>query len=129
MLPSKRRTYRWGMKRFDRIAEKAAAFVSHAPFFAFCFVLVASWLIGLPFAGWTNDTYHLMLNSPTTAITFLMVAILENSSRRAEAASSAKQNAMAEAIADLLEDVGGDGHEDSIRKLRKAAGIEKTMSA
>lgn len=57
-------------------------------FFAFCLGLVTAWLIGLPFAGPTNNLYHLMLNSPTTAITFLLVALQGNDANRFEKATN-----------------------------------------
>jgi low affinity Fe/Cu permease len=63
---------------FDRFAEAAGRHVARAWFFGVCASFVLLWLIGLPFFGWRNDLYHLLLNSPTTAITFLLVALLQN---------------------------------------------------
>jgi low affinity Fe/Cu permease len=114
---------------FDRFAERADGVVSRAPFFVICAIFVIGWLAGLPFAGWDNDIYHLLLNSPTTAITFLMVSMAANAARRESKATNAKLDAIAAALADLLDDVGGDGHDDSIATLRASVGLEEKISA
>jgi low affinity Fe/Cu permease len=67
---------------FDRFASAAGRHVARAWFFGVCASFVLLWVAGLPFFGWRNDLYHLMLNSPTTAITFLLVALLQNSQER-----------------------------------------------
>lgn len=71
---------------FDRVADKVADQVAGALFFVFCLLLVLAWVAGLPVAGLTSQIYHLALNSPTTAITFLLVALLHNVQHRAERA-------------------------------------------
>lgn len=114
---------------FDRFAETADGVISRAVFFVVCAVFVLSWIIGLPFAGFDTDIYHLALNSPTTAVTFLIVSLSANANRRQAKAQNMKQNALAEALAALLEDVGGDGHEEAIRKLREAVGLEDRVEA
>ena len=60
---------------FDRFAERSAEFVSKAPFFAFCVVLVVVWAPSY-FLVDDFDTYQLLINTPTTIITFLLVALL-----------------------------------------------------
>src|SRR4051794_12025165 len=89
---------------FDRFAEEASLFVSRAPFFAGCVIFVFLWIIqgvikvsqsGL--AGFTDTAYQLEINTTTTIITFLMVAILQNSQTRAINAIQKKLNAMADA--------------------------------
>lgn len=114
---------------FDRFAEWADGVISRAVFFAVCAIFVLGWIIGLPFVGWDTDIYHLALNSPTTAVTFLIVSLSANASRRQAKAQNVKQNAIAEALAELLEDVAGEGHEASIRKLREAVGLEERVEA
>lgn len=61
---------------FKGFAHKAAEVVAHPAFFAACVLGVLAWLIAGPFVGWSNQLYHLALNSPTTAITFLLVPLL-----------------------------------------------------
>lgn len=74
------------MSAFDRFADWVADQVAHAWFFTFCLGLVFGWLVGLPFAKPDNQLWHLVLNSPTTAITFLLVALLHNTQHRFEKA-------------------------------------------
>lgn len=109
---------------FDKIAEKVNNFVSGAYFFAFCLALVVIWIIFLPFAGWANQIYHLMLNSPTTAITFILVPLMLNSQARNEKAMNYKLNAIADALADFME-VHPELDDRHARELRKAVGCEK----
>jgi low affinity Fe/Cu permease len=113
--------------KFDQIAEFVSRQISRGWFFVLCLVLVLGWLVLLPIQGWDNELWHLALNSPTTAITFLMVAVLQNSTQRFEDATNKKLNAIAEGLADLLEEFEGT-HQD-IEELRKAAGIEREIGA
>src|SRR2546426_11693271 len=86
---------------FDRFAGWAAVIASRAPFFFFCVLLVVIWaptkLLGL-----NIDTWQLIINTITTIITFLMVALLQNSQTRADQATQHKLNAIADALADLM---------------------------
>lgn len=119
------------MGLFDRFASSASTFVARAPFFACCLLLVVGWLIGLPIAGPTNQLYHLLLNSPTTAITFLLVALVQNGQARFEKSTNAKLNALADFQADLARRLFPDDPEMArhIAELREAVGIEESVSA
>src|SRR3954451_19156359 len=86
---------------FDRFAGHASTFVSRAPFFAFCVLLVVFWLPTLFVVN--LDTSQLIINTATTIITFLMVALIQNSQTRFEAATSKKLNVIADALADYLD--------------------------
>lgn len=99
---------------FDRFATRAATIVSKAWFFAACVLLVLIWA-PLIFLGIPVDTWQLIINTATTIITFLLVALLQNTSARADAAVQAKLNAVA---AYLVGDVGK-------TELRKAVGLEE----
>lgn len=96
------------MNAFDKFADKTADHVAHAWFFMFCLGLVAGWLIGLPFAGPSNQLWHLVLNSPTTAITFLLVALLHNTQHRFELATNKRLEQIIEAVCgeDPVDDPG-----------------------
>lgn len=125
---------------FDRFAERASQFVSRAPFFAFCLLLVVAWLIegAVKVASGGNfldGTYQLQINTTTTIITFLMVAILQNSQSRFEAATSKKLNALADSFADFMEYVAADDDSDkcarlmeNAKELRAAVGLEQRES-
>jgi hypothetical protein len=122
--------------RFDRFAGWAASLAARAPFFAFCLLLVMLWVIqGAVTLVVTGDasrlldgTYQLEINTTTTIITFLMVALLQNASTRSDKATQHKLNAVADGLADLMEHVcrqlpGGDLGRD-IEELRTAVGLE-----
>lgn len=113
---------------FDHAAEWASGQVSRAPFFTLCLALVAGWLVLLPFRGFDNQLWHLVLNSPTTAVTFLLVALLQNSQQRFEHSMNHKMNAMSDALADFMD---ADDRVDKrhIKELRAAVGIERRESA
>jgi low affinity Fe/Cu permease len=125
---------------FDRFAGWAAQLASRAPFFAFCLLLVLLWLIqGLAtvlisgsFSQLLDATYQLEINTTTTIITFLMVALLQNSQTRESQATQHKLNAIADGVADLMEHLS-DLHDDAdlmqdTMELREAVGLESRES-
>jgi low affinity Fe/Cu permease len=115
---------------FDRFAQKASGFFSRAWFFAFCVALVVVWAPSYFVIG-TVDTWQLIINTATTIITFLMVALLQNSQTRADAAVQDKLNAVAAALAELMEATSGDSGklEDATAELRQAVGLEDRESS
>ncbi len=115
-------------KLFDRFAEASAGFVSRAPFFVACVLLVLLWAPS--FWLFPNvDTWQLVINTATTIVTFLMVALLQNSQHRAEQAIHQKLDALADGLADFMEHLGGDqpSFAKDIDDLRRSVGIEKEM--
>lgn len=121
---------------FDRFAGKASEIVSRAPFFAFCLALVGLWLVegvvrvvaGGP-ESFLGDTYQLQINTTTTIITFLLVALLQNSETRSDRAVQHKLNAVADGLADLMDHLAERSDDEDlrrdIRELRAAVGLEK----
>jgi hypothetical protein len=111
---------------FDRFAESAANFAGHAVFFGACVLLIAVWIPSYVFIRDLN-TWQLIINTATTIVTFLLVALLQNSQRRSDEAMHAKLNALADGLADLMAHVGGDAGalDDDIRELRQAVGLER----
>lgn len=115
---------------FDRFASRASDVVSSAPFFAFCVAMVVVWAPTLPIVG-SFDTWQLLINTPTTILTFLLVAILQNSQRRTEQALHQKLDALADGLADLMEHFlpGEDSDADEadlrrdVRELKTAVGL------
>src|SRR5687767_11033231 len=85
---------------FDKFAGLAAKLASRAPFFAFCLTLVVVWLIqGVmlvisrgTFKPFLDSQYQLEINTTTTIITFLLVALLQNSQTRNDQATQHKLN-------------------------------------
>jgi hypothetical protein len=111
---------------FDRFAERASDLVSHAGFFIACVALVAVWVPSYFFFP-SRDTWQLVINTATTIVTFLLVALLQNSQRRNELGMNEKLDAIAEGLADLMEHVSpdDDGLQGDRRKLRQAVGAER----
>ena len=110
---------------FDRFAGAAARVASRAWFFSFCVLLVVIWAPSILFIR-NIDTWQLIINTLTTIITFLMVALLQNSQTRADQAVQHKLNAIAEMLADLADERGL--HSDA-NELRDAVGLESRESS
>jgi low affinity Fe/Cu permease len=106
---------------FDRFAGLAAPLASRAAFFLFCVLLVIVWLPSIVLIH-NVDTWQLIINTATTIITFLMVALLQNSQTRSDQALQHKLNAIAQGLAELLES------DDSRDELIKAVGLEDLES-
>jgi low affinity Fe/Cu permease len=125
---------------FDRFAGLAAKLASRAPFFAFCLLLVVVWLVqgvalivssgGLH--AFLDSKYQLEINTTTTIITFLMVALLQNSQTRTDQATQHKLNAIADGLADLMEHMAAEYPDSSLDRdmmeLRAAVGLEAKES-
>jgi low affinity Fe/Cu permease len=119
---------------FDRFAERASQFASKAWFFVGCVLLVLVWAPSY-FAIRNLDTWQLIINTATTIITFLMVALLQNSQTRANSAVQDKLNALADGLADLM---GETAHglpakrrsalNKDVEELRAAVGVEERES-
>jgi uncharacterized membrane protein len=118
---------------FDRFADATARFTSRATFFAACVMLVVVWLPSF-FLLHNLDTWQLVINTITTIVTFLLVALLQNTQRRGEDAIQEKLDAIADGLADLMEEFAAERRETApdagefahdIRELREAVGIER----
>jgi low affinity Fe/Cu permease len=80
--------------------------------------------------SWPLDTWQLIINTATTIITFLMVALLQNSQTRADAAVQDKLNALAGALAELMESQSDSRRlQDATRELRQSVGLEDRESS
>jgi Low affinity iron permease len=124
------RTDRRRLSIFDRFAEAASEFASHAVFFIGCALLVFLWLPSYFLIGNLN-TWQLIINTLTTIITFLLVALLQNSQRRSEQAIQLKLDAIADGLADLVSRAGGSRNGDDalgsdVEDLRAAVGAERS---
>jgi low affinity Fe/Cu permease len=109
---------------------------SRAPFFAFCLLLVIAWLVqGVILMvskgrlhAFLGAQYQLEINTTTTIITFLMVALLQNSQTRTDQATQHKLNAIADGLADVMEHLAAQSPDSSLendmKELRAAIGLE-----
>lgn len=117
---------------FDRFAGHAADLAGRAAFFSFCVLLIVVWAPTI-FVFKTVDTWQLIINTVTTIITFLMVALLQNSQTRSDHAIQHKLNAIADALADLMQYQTKQGDqtevlEQDLVELRDAVGLEEHES-
>lgn len=114
---------------FDRFAGGASKAASRAPFFAFCVLLIVIWVPTIVFLQ--VDTWQLIINTATTIITFLLVALLQNSQERSDKAVQQKLNAIADGLADLMKSLSASDPklEHDLRELRAAVGLEDRESA
>jgi hypothetical protein len=116
---------------FDRFAGWAARVAGRAWFFAFCVLLILVWIPSYGLIG-EVDTWQLIINTATTIITFLMVALLQNSQTRSDQALQHKLNAIADGLAGLMKHIVDPGDSSRLRQdleeLRDAVGLERWES-
>lgn len=108
---------------FDRFATSASRVFSRATFFAFCVLLVIVWAPSYFVLG-SVDTWQLVINTATTIITFLMVALLQNSETRSDEALQDKLNAIAEALSVMMDAHPSADLSNAISELRDSVGLE-----
>lgn len=108
------------MNRFDKFAARASGVVSHAAFFLACVAMVVLWAPSILFIH-NLDTWQLIINTSTTIITFLMVAILENSTQQFENATNAKLDTILKGLSEL--------HETNSELLDNMIGAEESIGA
>jgi low affinity Fe/Cu permease len=125
MMPSQTEP---GLSWFDRFASAASRAASRAIFFALCVGLVMLWVPSfLVFRS--IDTWQLVINTVTTIVTFLLVALLQNSQKRSEDALQRKLNALAQGIGLLLRQADADRLEAAADELDRAVGLENHESS
>ena len=116
---------------FDRFAGLASQVVGRAAFFAFCVLLILVWAPSILVLG-DIDTWQLIINTATTIITFLMVALLQNSQTRNDQAVHHKLNAIADGLSDLMvhleQGLPDRDLKEDIKELRAAVGLEEHES-
>ena|SRR5438874_4710581 len=111
--------------RFDEFAERATRVASGAPFFLSCAVLIVLWLPTMIFMK--MESSQLLIQTLTAIVTFLLVALLQNSQRRNEEAVNLKLNAIAQGIAALMRAQAGEDKDlrDNIERLTHTVGLEE----
>jgi low affinity Fe/Cu permease len=118
-----------GRSTFDRFAEAATEFASSGAFFAVSVVVVALWIPTIVLFE-SVDTWQLVINTATSVLAFLLVALLQNSERRYDRALHEKVDALATAVADLMEHEPSGEHEELRRRaaeLRQAVKLEERI--
>jgi low affinity Fe/Cu permease len=112
--------------RFDRFAEISSALVGRAAFFATAVVVVVLWL-PLILVFESVDTWQLVINTATSVIAFLLIALLTNTERRGDEALHRKIDVVAVALAELMSGQDDDRLRDSIDELRAAVKLEEQI--
>jgi low affinity Fe/Cu permease len=111
---------------FDRAADKTSHLVAKPPFFVASLGIVIVWMVSGRFVdfshGWV-DTLELVV----ALVTFLMVALLQNEGWREAKASQRKLNAIAAALAELMDKSEVD--QEHVEQLHAAVGLEKRESS
>lgn len=112
---------------FDELASRVEEFVSRDIFFLILVVLIALWAPSY-FLFHSSHHWYLTLVIPTEILTLLMVALLANHDRRTEQALHRKVDALATALADMIEASGADDASEHAAELRAAVGLEDRES-
>jgi len=117
---------------FDRFADVVGRFTSRAWFFVICVAIVVLWAPSYFLFG-QIDTWQLVINTLTTIVTFLLVALLQNTQKRSDDAVQQKLNAIANGLADLMRHApdsdSKQGLERDRRELLRAVGLEDHESS
>jgi low affinity Fe/Cu permease len=116
---------------FDRFAGVSAQIAARAAFFAFCVLLVVLWIPTILLIN-NVDTWQLIINTVTTIVTFLLVALLQNTQTRSDQAVQHKLNAIAQALGDLMSNAAGEDAAElrqDVVDLRAAVGLEERESS
>jgi low affinity Fe/Cu permease len=118
--------------RFDRFAEAISQFVSKGVFFTVSVIVVVIWIPTLLLIP-SIDTWQLVINTLTSVLAFLLIALLQNSERRYDDALHRKIDAIAAGLADVMEriDERDDRDEPELREqvesLRESIELERRM--
>ena len=114
---------------FDRFAEGTTHFVSHGLFFTVSVVLVVIWFPTIAVFA-SVDTWQLVINTLTSVLAFLLIALLQNSERRYDEALHHKIDVVAAGLADLMESQAEPDRKllkRHIEELRAAVGLEREL--
>lgn len=115
-----------GRNAFERFVEWGHRQASSAPFFTLCLVVVVGWALSAPL--WPNlKEWQYVIHTTASVVTLLLLALLENSGRRAEEAAQEKLNVIAEALAELMDSRAAEDPRlsEASSKLREAVGLEE----
>ncbi len=111
---------------FAHFAQYVAHISGRPVAFTLAVATILVWGVMGPFFGY-SDTWQLVINTATTIVTFLMVALLQNAGRRSEVAMHEKLDALADGLADFMEHSAPEDAalQNDMRELRAAVGIER----
>lgn len=105
---------------FNRISQRIAGFTARPVAFVLAIAGTLVWAASGPFVGY-SEMWHLVFNTATSLITFLMVFILQNSQERGTRAIQAKLDDLILRISDADDDFVGaeELDDDELERMRK----------
>jgi low affinity Fe/Cu permease len=112
---------------FDELAARAQGVVSRDVFFIVLVVLILLWAPTF-FLFHTIDHWYLALVIPAEIVTLLMLALMTNHDRRSEQALHRKVDALAKALAEVIEGPDPEDVQRHATELRAAVGLEDRES-
>jgi low affinity Fe/Cu permease len=112
---------------FDELASRTHDVVSRDVFFMVLVILTLLWLPSYLLLGSLHH-WHLALVIPAEILTLFMVALMANHDRRSEQALHRKIDALAEALAVVVEGPDAEEVQRHARELRAAVGLEDRES-
>jgi low affinity Fe/Cu permease len=111
---------------FERFVESAQRAISRPGFFVLTVLIVIGWAASLPL--WTDmKSWAAAIDAMASVIALLLLALLENASRRSGEAEQEKLNTIAEALGALMDSRAAEDPEmtDHAQRLREAVGLEE----
>ena len=111
--------------RFDALADRASTLTARSGFFVGIFAAVVAWLAIGPLVGFSHSWIDVVVVT-LGVVTLMLVALLENEQWRNAKATQRKLNALAEAVAHVLDADETAG--EQVAQLRAAYGLEKRES-
>jgi low affinity Fe/Cu permease len=112
---------------FDELAARAQDFVSRDVFFISLVILALLWVPSY-YLHDSAEHWHLTLVIPVELITLFLVALMANHDRRSEQALHRKVDALATALAAVIEGPAGEDAKRHATELRAAVGLEDRES-
>ncbi len=112
---------------FDELAARAQDVVTRDVFFIILVILTLLWAPSY-FLLHSLHHWHLALVIPADIVTLFIVALMANHDRRSEQALHRKVDALAKALAVVVEGPDADEVQQHARELRAAVGLEDRES-
>lgn len=112
---------------FDELAARAQDVVSRDTFFIVLVIITVLWAPSY-FLLHNIDHWYLTFVIPAEIVTLFMVALMANHDRRSDEALQRKVDALAEAIAVVIEGPDRDDVQKHAKELRAAVGLEDRVS-
>jgi low affinity Fe/Cu permease len=112
---------------FDELASRAHDVVSRDVFFIALVIFTALWVPSY-FLLHSIEHWYLTFVIPAEVVTLFMVALMANHDRRSEQALHRKVDALAKALAVVVEGPATEEVQEHARELRAAVGLEDRES-